>query len=369
MNTDLLGRLKSINPLFIATVAIPTLLAIIYFGLIASDVYISESRFVIRSPEKQAPSALDSLFRGAGVSASGDEIFAVQTYIESRDALKALNNNKFVVRAYTNPGIDMFSRFDTAWSDSSFESLYKYYLKRVKVNHETTSTISEMQVRAYSASDAYRINEKLLQLAEALVNRINSRSREDLIRFASVEVQNAEKAAQDAAVALSAFRNTQGILDPERQATVQLQLISKLQDEMISTKTQLLQLRAFTPANPQIPVLQTRIAGLAREIESETLKIAGNKASLAGSAVQFQRLTLENQFAEKQLASALTSYGDARNDARRKQVYLERVVQPNTPDKALEPRRLRGILSTLALGLVVFAVLSMLLAGVKEHRD
>ncbi|MDI1295697.1 MAG: hypothetical protein PSY12_07395 [bacterium] len=369
MNTEFSGRLKSINPLFIATVVVPTIIAIIYFGLIASDVYISESRFVIRSPEKQAPSALDSLFRGSGVSMAGDEIFTVQSYIESRDALKALNRDGTAMRAYTNPGIDMFGRFGALGGDNSFESFYKYYGKRVKIEHESASTISTMYVRAYTARDAYLMNEKLLQQAEALVNHINNRSRSDLIRFAMVEAENAEKAAQDSAIALSAYRNTQGLLDPERQATVQLQLISKLQDELISNKTQLLQLRAFTPANPQIPVLNTRIAGLTKEIDEEIGKIAGGRKSLAGAAVKFQRLTLQNQFADKQLASALASLADARNEARRKQVYLERIVQPNAPDKALEPRRWRGILATFALGMVIWGVLSMLLAGVREHRD
>lgn len=369
MSADLYVRLKSISPLFIITVLVPTLIAVLYFGLIASDVYISESRFVIRSPDKRTPSALDSLFRSSGVSMAGDEIFAVQTYIESRDALKALNKDGAVVKAYSKPSIDMFGRFGAMGSDTQFETLYKYYEKRVKVEHETPSTISTMHVRAYSPGDAYVMNEKLLQLAESLVNRINDRSREDLIKFATAEAAHAEGAAQQAAIALSSFRNKQGILDPERQATVQLQLISKLQDELISTKTQLLQLRAFTPANPQIPVLQTRVTGLTREIDGEISKIAGDRDSLAGAAVQFQRLTLENTFAEKQLASALASLQDARNEAARKQVYLERIVQPNIPDKSAEPRRWRGILSTLALGLVVWAILGMLLAGVKEHRD
>lgn len=369
MNMDFRGRVKSINPLFIVTVIVPTLLAVLYFGIIASDVYISESQFVIRSPDKKMPSALDSLFRTSGMSTAGDEIFAVQSYIESRDALKALNRDGSITRAYSDPQIDMFARFGALGQDTTFESLYKFYKKRVEIDHETSSTITAMHVRAYSAQDAHRINEKLLQQAETLVNRINDRSREDLIRFATAEAQNAENAAQNAAIALSAFRNTQGILDPERQATVQLQLISKLQDELISTKTQLLQLRAFTPENPQVPVLQTRVAGLAREIDQEIGKIAGDKTSLAGAAVQFQRLTLENEFAQKQLASALASLGDARNEARRKQVYLARIVQPNIPDKALEPRRFRGIFSTFGLGLVVFGVLSMLLAGIKEHRD
>ena len=46
------------NRLFLLIVMLPTFVATIYYGLIAADVYISESRFVVRSPERQTASPL-----------------------------------------------------------------------------------------------------------------------------------------------------------------------------------------------------------------------------------------------------------------------------------------------------------------------
>jgi capsular polysaccharide transport system permease protein len=74
-------------------------------------------------------------------------------------------------------------------------------------------------------------------------------------------------------------------------------------------------------------------------------------------------------FAERQLATALAALESARNEAQRKQLYLERLVQPNLPDRALEPRRIRSILMVLALGLVLWGVVSLVVASVKEHTD
>lgn len=363
------ARLKKIDPIFLVAVVVPTVLAILYFSFIASDVYVSESRFVVRSPEKQTSSALGALLKAPGISVAGDEIYAVQEYVESRDALRALNHDGFVDRMIAAPGLDRFERFYSFGLRDTFEGKYRYFQRRVDVQNETASSISTMKIRAYSAQDAYAMNKRLLDLGEALVNRLNNRSREDLIRFSQVEVDGARKGAEKAALALAAFRNRSGLVDPELQASIELQLISKLQDELIAAKTQLLQLRAFTPINPQIPVLQTRINGLSGEIDREIAKVTGGGSSLANGAVEYQRLTLESQFADKQLASAMASLESARNDARRKQVYLERIVEPNLPDEALEPKRLRNIFSIFALGLVAWGVLSMLLAGLREHRD
>lgn len=369
MFSSFVRRMRGLGLLFHACVTLPTLCALLYFGLIASDVYISESRVVIRSPEKQGTAGLGLLLRSTGFGSTGDEIYAVRDYALSRDALKLLNVNDGVAKAYSRDSIDTFSRFGAWWSNTSFESLYKYFRNKLSIEHETSSSITTIQVRAYTARDAQWINQRLVEQAERLVNRLNERGRGDLINYAQNEVDNAEQAASNAALALSAYRNRTGLIDPERQATVQLGLISRLQEELIATKSQLLQLRSFTPDNPQVPVLQTRVRGLNAEIEDALGKIAGDRGSLAGAAARYQRLALESQFADRQLASALASLEEARNEARRKQVYLERIVQPNLPDYPLEPRRLRGILATLVLGLVAWGILSMLLAGVREHQE
>jgi capsular polysaccharide transport system permease protein len=360
---------KVANPLFILTVVVPTFLATLYFGLFASDVYISEAQFVVRSPDKPSASGLGVLLKSVGFSNAGDEIFVAQKYVASRDALKELNRQDAIRTAYTRPGISTFDRFNPLGISGTFEDLYEYFEDRIDVEHDTISSITTLSVRAYTAQDAQRINRQLLDLAENLVNRLNNRGEADLLGYSQREVREAEEGARRSSRALAAFRQRSGIVDPERQASVQLQLVSKLQDELIGARLQLQQLEAIAPDNPQIPQLRTRIAGLGRAIDAEVGRAAGSQRSLSAAAVQYQRLTLDNEYADKRLAAALASLQEARNEARRKQAYVERIVESNLPDDAEEPRRLRGILSVFILGLVAYGILSMLLAGVREHRD
>jgi capsular polysaccharide transport system permease protein len=366
---SLVNRFMRINRLFLLTVALPTTLAVIYFGLMASDVYISESRFVVRSPDRQSASGLGALLKGAGFSRSQDDSYTVHDYVLSRDALKEIDDKLGVGKAFASSQVDIVSRFGGLDFDTSFEALHRYYQKKVDMQQDSASSISTLTVRAYGAQEAQGINQRLLELSEGLVNRLNERGRQDLIRSAASEVAEAETKSKSAALALSAYRNAKGVVDPERQATVQLQQVAKLQDELIATKTQLAQLRAFTPQNPQIQSLQLRAQTLQSEMNAETSKVTGGELSLSNKAADFQRLALEREFADKQLASALASLEQARNEAQRKQVYIERIAQPSLPDVAMEPRRLRSILATFVLGLVAWGILSMLLAGVREHQD
>jgi capsular polysaccharide transport system permease protein len=253
--------------------------------------------------------------------------------------------------------------------DGSFESLYRYYRKKVSIEHDTVSSISTLTVRAYTPTQAVKFNRELLELAEATVNRLNERGRQDLIRYAEAEVNDATEKSRIAGLNLARYRNVSGVVDPEKQAAVQLQMVSKLQDELIASRNQLMQLRAFAPANPQIPVLRTKISGLSRDINSELSKVAGSSRSLSATAARYQRLQLESQVADKQLAASITSLENARNEARRKQAYVERIAQPAMPDSPQEPRRFRGVIATFVFGLIAFGIISMLLAGIREHHD
>ena len=357
------------NALFLAVVIIPTVFSILYFGIFASDVYISESRFVVKAPKQAASDGVGLLLQSAGFNNANEEVYATNDYIISRSALQQLNKDGAVTAAYTAPGISIFDRFNPLGWDGSFEKLFKYYTNRVQVTSDSRSAISTLVVRAYSSDDALKLNSRLLQLAEDMVNRLNTRGREDLIKYAQAEVDAAKQQARTASLALAAYRNKQGVVDPQQQAAIQLQMVSKLQDELITVKSQLIQLRAFTPENPQIPVLEKRSRILSQEIYEQTGRVAGDNRSLAAAAVEYQRLQLENGFAERQLAGAMASLQEARNEARRKQVYVERIVNPNRPDSALEPRRLRGIFATFVVVLIAWGILSLLLAGVREHQS
>lgn len=125
----------------------------------------------------------------------------------------------------------------------------------------------------------------------------------------------------------------------------------------------------LSPQNPQIPSLTASIGALEASIASEKGGVAGEKNSLSDRSVEYQRLALEQSFGEKLLASALTSLEQARADAERKQIYLERVAEPNEPDVAMEPKRARNIFACFILGLAAWGVLSMLVAGIREHQE
>lgn len=366
------GISRRINRLFLITVILPTLIASAYYGLIASNVYISESRFIIYNPQMTpgATSGISSLLAGAGLSGNSYGVYAVQDYLLSRNALASLQTSLDVKAMYSSPQIDWFNRFGgPLYLRKTFENLYLYYKTMVSDGVDATSNISTIKVQAYTPGDAERMNAQLLKLAQHLVDQINARADENSVRFYQAEVNKNEAKVEDSAVAMATYRNLHGVFNPAPQSALQLQLVSKLQDQLIQEESRLAQMLLHTSDNPQIPALRKAIESTRAEIARQTAKVAGASNSLASKSVAYEKLALSMNFAEKELAASIAELEQARIRAQKQQLFIETVVTPNLPDEALEPKRMRGILAVFVLGLFLWGIFSVIIAGVKEHHD
>jgi capsular polysaccharide transport system permease protein len=360
---------RRVSALFLLCVALPTVLAALYYGLVASDVYLSESRFVVRTPQRAQVTGLGNLLTGTGIARAQDDAYPVHDYMLSRDALRELDKALNLRQAYGAAEVDRLHRFPGLDGDDSFEALYRHHLDYVGVAHDSVSGITTLVVRGFQAERVQQVNERLLQLSEALVNRLNERSRQDLVRFAEQEVQLAQNRARDAGLALSSYRSQGAVFDPTRESAAQLESVAKLREELRLAEAQRAQIRQLSPANPQLPALDQRVRRLQQQVEQEQRRVLGKEGSLAAKAPAYDRLLLDKGFADAQLASALAALEAARTEAARQRLYLERLVQPNLPDQALEPRRLRSVVTVFVLGLVVWGVLALVVASIREHAD
>jgi capsular polysaccharide transport system permease protein len=362
--------LARLNKLFTMLVLVPTTLATLYFGFVAHDVFLSESHFVVRNQQRQSVGGIGSLLQGAGLSQGHDEAYSVQDFLSSRDALQILQTKFQLTHSFGQHGIDRISRFAGLTGDDSFESLLRYYRKHViETDFDSISSIMTLTVRAFDPAESHRINEALLEMSEAFVNRLNERARADLMKFSAADVGEAEQAAKQAVLALSSYRNARAVFDPEKQSQLQLAQVGKLQEELIATRNHIADLRAVAAENPQLPVLQHRVRVLQLAIDAETGKVAGDQQSLSSKSAEYERVALAQEFAAKRLELALASLQQARENAMKQQLYLERISQPNQPDEAVEPKRLRSILATFMLGLVLWGIASLITTAVKEHAE
>ncbi len=126
------------------------------------------------------------------------------------------------------------------------------------------------------------------------------------------------------------------------------------------------------PDNPALQVTRNRIEALERQIAADRARHTDTNSSLGGAVLarqlaSYERLMLEREFADRQLASATASLEMARVEAQRQQLYLSRIVQPNLAVYPLYPRSFTNTAS-IFLGLAIaYGIGWLLIVGMREH--
>ncbi|KQM18445.1 capsule biosynthesis protein [Novosphingobium sp. Leaf2] len=354
---------------FIIFVIVPVLLATIYNGLIASDIYQSESRFVIKAPaqkQMQMPS-IANLIQSSGMSGGQDQTNEVMDYIESRDALQDLEKKVNVRNIFADPDADIISRYPGIFGEDRFERLYKYYknMVGVRIDHDTNSAV--LTVKAFTPTDAQKLNLRLLELSEDLVNRLNARFQTKAIAEAEKRVRDAQARVRAARLSLREYRNASDVMDPTEEAKGVLEVSNKLVSEQAALRAQLEATVRAAPRNPAIPALRSRIDAIGAQIAAQNSRAVGTDNGLASKLTQYESLQVDQEFATQMLTTASATLEQARTEAVKQQYYLERVVEPDRPDMAMFPKRLLNILTVAGAALALYLIGWMLIVGILEH--
>lgn len=358
-------RARGLRLSIVLCVGVPTLLAMIYYGLIASDVYIAEAKFTIRGDRAIPSSPVElALFGGGG----GEDGLVVREYVLSHGIVAKLDRMVGLRDAYQAEDIDYLQRLP---ADASHEELTEYFADMVDVVYEPESAVTTLRVRAFRREDAQRIAQVTMNLSERLVNQLSDRVAGDTLSFARGELARAEDRVAAARRALTVYRDRTDALDPTQEAGAILGIVGKLEEKLVQERTQLMEYRSYLREDSaRIAATKARIAALRAQIAEERKRLTGDDAGRMSQMVaDYEGLQIELEFARKAYTAMLGSLETARAEAQKQQKYLLPVVEPNLPDEALEPRRVLGVLTVFFCSLVVYGIGALLLAAIREHAE
>jgi capsular polysaccharide transport system permease protein len=358
------------NPWFLAAVVLPVLLSAIYYFGIASDQYVSESRFAIKAPNQRAAqtTSFANLIQSTGLSSGQEQSNQVIDFVRSRSALTTLEKTLNVKKTYGSATIDPLSRFPRFWEANAFEDLFDYYRAKIEISRDTDTGLIVLRTIAFSPRDAAAINTVLLRQSEMLVNQLNENARTKAISEAEDRVVEAQARVNSAFEAVSDYRSKSKLVEPLKEATGVVEIANRLIVERAALEAQLSTVRQVTPDHPSIPVLREQIASISREIDRQNERLVGSGSNtISRKLPDYDALALEQELASELLMLAQTSLEQARTEALKQQFYLERVVEPNVPDLPEYPKPFKTVLTILGFALCLYFIVWMFVVGILEH--
>lgn len=352
-------------------VGVPTLGAAWYLFGIASDQYHSTVGFSVRKEEVNSPvEILGGITSLSGSTSSDTDI--LYEYIQSQEMVETVDAQLDLRVMYSRPDNDPYFAFDPA---GNTEDLLEYWNRMVKIHYDSGTGLIELRVLAFTPDDAQTIAQAVFAQSSRMINEISAIARDDATRYARAELDRAVERLKTARQAITEYRQRTQIVDPTADIQGQMGLLNTLQAQLAEALIELDLLQETTrQSDPRISQAQRRIEVITDRIEQERKKLGvGTGVDEGGRDYatlfsEYERLSVDREFAEQAYTASLSAYDAAQSEAQRQSRYLAAYVKPTLAQSSKFPQR--GLLVAL-MALFTFlgwAIVTLVFYSIRDRR-
>lgn len=357
---------------FVALVILPTVIVAFYLWVRAADRYVSTVGFSVRTEELgSAIEMLGGIAELSGSSSSDTEI--LYQFIQSQELLHLVNARIDLPALWSKGDPDRDPIF-VYQPGGTIEDLLNYWRRMVRI-YNYDNGLLELHVQAFTPEDAQMIARQIYAESSEMINRLSAIARDDATRYARDELDQSVERLKQARAALTKFRNETQIVDPSASVQSQMGLLSSLQLQLAETLIDLdIMLQTTTDTDPRVTQLRRRVTVIEARIEEEREKLGigtGNRQSSAAFANlvgEFERLAVDQKFAEESYTAALAAYDASVAEARRKSRYLAAHIRPTLAESPEKPERITILLLTALFAFLGWAILVLAAYALRDRR-
>jgi capsular polysaccharide transport system permease protein len=340
------------RPLFLYLVAIPNFIAILYFGLMASPVFVSHTSLMVMNPAVNA-SSMTSMLSGGSGDGSSQGAFLLQDFIGSWQEFRQLNQQFDLARNFRQGDrASAYGGLSTGLRDNDI-ALWNYYRKHASVEVDVKSGIASLAVESYRPEFSQKIASAILKDCVARLNAMAQQQQQDLVSNSEKRKAILERTLQRDNVALAAYRGQVGTYDPKEQYVSNLSLLNSLAERKAELQSQLDTVRAATPNSPDVKNMTAALASLQRRIASASLQAGAVGRQSAG----YDALVSHRDNDLSLLQQANVAAQDAGQKIAQSRYYLNVISNPSMPQTPELPNRLYWIVGVIAVTLILWGLL------------
>lgn len=358
---------------FVLLVLLPLAAVIIYLWASANDQYLSTTGFTVRSQESGgATELLGGLAQFAGSSTASDSDILYE-FIQSQEMVEAVEADVGLRSHYSAvwPQDWAFG----IWPDATMEDLVWYWHRITGISYDSGTGLIEVTVSAFDPDTAQAVARVILSESQDRINALNNRAREDAMRYARADVEEAVERLKEAREALTRFRTRTRIVDPESDIQGRMGVLNNLQQQLAEALVEYDLLRGSAPeTDPRVTKALQRIDVIRERIRIERQGFASDSTETGGVGedypsliAEYESLSVDREYAEEAYRAALTALSVARDDATRQSRYLATYITPTRADASEYPRRfvLAGLAGLFLL--LIWSIVALIYYSIRDR--
>jgi len=356
--------LKILIVLFFVEWVMPVFGSAVYYGLIASDQYVTESSFSIDGGGSRLSSSLGGIIGKSGESYSS---YAVE-YLESSNVIEDMKSDFDFETIFGRNKADIVSAIAP---NATLEERTDYWNEQIRLQTDGLTGQVNLQVRAFTPEDSLKIHNVVLAKTEARVNEVSERMRRIQLQEAELSVFNARKNLELALRDLAAARKKHGVLDVDLTIRGYEELVQKLREERSALEQRIAVSTRTTPNAPELQVLRSQIRIVDDQITAINSKIASQDpsdgTSLAAIANDIGLRQTDVTVARTELVSRLADLEAASAAATDQDLFLAVNVRPSLPQEATYPKRFSRWLVISIAATIIYGIIGGLAYLVRDN--
>ena len=338
----------------------------------AVDQYATTLGFTVRSEDAGgAGDIFGSIGTTFGSTTSTRDTDILYEFIRSQEIVSLINDELDLRRLYAlKVNEDPVFGFEAS---GTIEDLTAYWQRMVRISYDAGNGLMDLRVLAFTPHDAVAIASAIEDESSKMINALSAQARADATSFARAELALAEERLRSARAALTAFRVENQIVDVSADIQGQMGLLNTLQGQLAEALIEFdLLAQTSRSGDTRLVQAQRRIDVIEDRIEEERRKFGAEaeqgQGGYAGTVAEFERLTVDQEFAEAAYLAALTAYDTARAEANRQSLYLAAYIQPTLAERAEFPQRATILTVVSLFAFLTWSILTLVYYSLRDSR-
>ena len=352
-------------------VLIPSLLLGAYWRFIYTPVYEAVVVAVPRSGERPTTTDPAGAMLGSALRSKDIDSRMLEHYIRSPDMLALVDADLDVRGHFSASSIQPLQRLDP---DANAEEFLEHFRHHVRIIVDSSSLL-HVEVKAYDATYALKLADRILAHSEAKLNAMSVQMAEKQVAFIQREVTKAEKLFKENSAKLASYQNEAGQFDPARYSEGIMSVVATLEAELAKEQATLTGKQIFLSGDAsQLTLSRARIAALGSEIAALRARLADRTEDpahprLSAEIMRFNTVLLETEFAAKTYSASLLALQAAHAEAAFTVRTLITISRPAALDRPAYPRTGYWMLTALLLSALLITLFKLVYDTVASHID
>ncbi|HHL8640288.1 TPA: hypothetical protein ACQ8RA_004763, partial [Escherichia coli] len=253
----------------------------------------------------------------------------------------------------------------------SREEFIKYYRQHLSLHLDELSGVLTIELQAFDPAYGQRVVGLMLKESEGFINKLGHQVALEQLAFVEKEVDRAYQRVQTEKAKVLDFQNSHHLISPESTSSARLGVVSQIEAQLAQQQAQLKQLQSYMKESaPAVVSVKTRVEALTEQLAQEQARLTGvDKDAMNEVTARYMDVQTQATLAADLYKSGLISLEQARVEAYRKLKHLLVVSQPTLAEDAEYPRRIYNLLTTGVLLCLLYGLIVMGIATLREHQD